>query len=124
MLKKHTALISGCYTLALLVVSLITLDFGGLETVVPSFGDKIFHFLAYGILTYLWASTINRYFKLSKFKAIIIVFLACTGFGIIIEVLQKVLTNSRHFDYYDIAANISGVILVSLFLLQYLKIRR
>ena len=106
MLKKQALLIAITYTVALLIFSLITLDIGGIETFAPSFGDKIFHFCAYALLVYLWSYTISVKYNISKNKVIIYVSVCAIIFGIIIEVLQKVLTNTRYFDVDDIVGEI------------------
>lgn len=120
-LKKHALLISSAYTIALLIVSLITLDLGGLDSIVPSYGDKIFHFCAYAVLTFLWFNTFNLKFKFSKIKTLLLAAIICMAFGIIIEVLQKVLTFTRYFDVADITANVLGVIFSALILLITVK---
>jgi len=97
------------------------MDFGGLDTLVPSYGDKIFHFCAYALLTWLWYRTFIIKLKCSKTKAIITVAILCTTFGIIIEVLQKVLTYTRFFDIEDIVANVLGVVIISMLLMIYKK---
>lgn len=117
MLKKQALLIAITYTVALLIFSLITLDIGGIETFAPSFGDKIFHFCAYALLVYLWSYTISVKYNISKNKVIIYVSVCAIIFGIIIEVLQKVLTNTRYFDVDDIVANVLGVLLTMFILL-------
>lgn len=117
MLKKQALLISIVYTIALLIVSLITIDLGGIEAFAPSFGDKIFHFCAYSLLAYTWYFTCKYKFNLGKFQSIYIVTICAALFGIIIEVLQKVLTYTRVFDVDDIVANVLGVLLTMFILL-------
>ncbi|MBP94014.1 VanZ like family protein [Bizionia echini] len=121
MLKKHALLISVAYTLTLFTVSLIRLDLNKIEDLVPSFSDKMFHFAAYGLLTCLWFYVIITRFNFTKMKTLLIVTSACIAFGIIIEVLQKELTNTRSFDLYDITANIGGVVIAASIVLLYKK---
>lgn len=121
MLKKQALLISILYTVALLVVSLITLDLGGIEAFAPSFGDKLFHFFAYSLLVYTWYFTCTCEFKMRKLRAIYMVTLCAALFGIIIEVLQKLLTNTRFFDVGDIMANGLGIMLTMFILLFNIK---
>ncbi len=78
------------------------------------YGDKIFHFLAYSVLTLFWFSAFVYYFKLKKSKAIVYAAILSVVFGILIEVLQGTFTVYRSLDVYDIVANTSGVILVVL----------
>tara|TARA_R100001377_G_scaffold65873_3_gene41156 strand:- start:224 stop:601 length:378 start_codon:yes stop_codon:yes gene_type:complete len=120
-LKKYALLISTVYTISLLTVSLIRLDFDKIEDIVPSFSDKLFHFAAYGLLTWFWFYTLKMKLSYSILKTLIVVAIACIAFGTIIEVLQKELTNTRFFDLYDIAANIGGVLITASLLLIYKK---
>ncbi|WP_191858162.1 VanZ family protein [Hanstruepera ponticola] len=114
MLKKRSVQIAVFYTVSLLIVSLITVDFGGLDSIVPSYGDKIFHFTAYGLLTLLWYYAIKHQFEFSKIKTLLLVGISCAVFGTIVEVLQKVLTISRFYDEADMLANILGVLFMSM----------
>lgn len=116
MLKKHSLLVSILYTIALIVFSLITIDLGGIESYAPSYGDKIFHFCAYALLTYTWYSTLKNTYNVSNKKAILYVSVCAFLFGIIIEVLQKVFTYTRFFDIDDITANSLGVLLTCIVL--------
>ncbi|SFZ90777.1 VanZ like family protein [Flaviramulus basaltis] len=78
-----------------------------------SFGDKIFHFSAYCLLTYLWFSAFLYSFKFKKKQAIFLAFIVSVIFGIIIEVLQDTMTVSRTLDVCDITANTLGALLAS-----------
>ncbi|EGV42669.2 teicoplanin resistance protein VanZ [Bizionia argentinensis JUB59] len=92
-----------------------------METIIPSFADKVFHFGAYGVLTGVWFYTFNYRYNMSRIKALLIISTACIAFGIIIEVLQKELTNTRYFDWYDILANVGGVLLATYLVLFFKK---
>jgi VanZ family protein len=81
-----------------------------------SFGDKIFHLLAYLLLTFLW---VNTFFLLVKTKKDIVlpyIALFCVVFGIVIEVLQATITAYRSADVFDVVANTAGVLLAVLIL--------
>jgi len=106
--KKTALLISVIYTLLLLIVCLISLEELPNEAVKK--GDKIFHFLAYSLLTWLWFNTLSKYFKHNTIKVIFITMVFCTLFGIIIEYLQGTLTTFRAADYKDVIANSIGVL--------------
>lgn len=115
MLKKNILLIITIgYSLALITVCLIKLN--NIPDIGVSFGDKIFHFLAYGLLTFLWFYTFIYAFRFKKKKAILSASILSVIFGIIIEVLQGSVTVSRQFDVYDVIANTMGVLLISLVL--------
>lgn len=79
-------------------------------------GDKIFHFLAYAILSFLWYFVF--YFKMSQTskRAILYAVFLAVVFGIIIEVLQGTLTTYRAFDVYDAIANSLGALLTGIVL--------
>lgn len=109
MLKKLLLLVSILYTLVLAGVCLIKIK--KLPEIGVSFGDKIFHFLAYMVLSFLWFNTFFNTFKLEKKKALTYAALFSIVFGIIIEVLQGTITVSRSSDVYDVMANTMGVFL-------------
>ena len=121
MLKKSLLYITISYSLALLAVSLIKLH--KLPNLGISFADKIFHFFAYSVLTVLWYSTFTYTLKFKKKRAIIYAALLSIIFGILIEVLQGSATVSRQLDFYDIVANTTGTLLVSLVLWLILNFR-
>ncbi|MEP1488136.1 MAG: VanZ family protein [Algibacter sp.] len=89
-----------------------------------SHGDKIFHFLAYCVLTFLWTYTFILKFKWSQKKAILVAAFGAMLYGILIEVLQGSVTTSRSFDYYDALANSLGAIITSLILMVKNRITR
>jgi VanZ family protein len=114
-LKKQVFLLTLIYTTALTVVCLIKIN--KLPSLGVSFTDKIYHFLAYTVLAFLWYSTFLFKFKFEKSKALIYASIFSIIFGIIIEVLQGVLTVYRAADFYDVVANTSGVLFVVIILL-------
>lgn len=109
MLKKLFILISVLYTVALATVCLIKIN--NIPDVGVSFGDKIFHFLSYTVLAFLWYSTFYKTFNFEKKKALMYATLFSILFGIIIEILQGTVTSSRSADLYDVMANTIGVFL-------------
>lgn len=122
MLKNKALLLSILYTIALTTLSLIKLDLDDVEEVIPSFSDKIFHFLAYFIFTWLWFNAFFYKFHFNKIKSISFSVLISIMFGIIIEVLQHLITTTRGFDILDIFANILGVIISAILINNYIKI--
>ena len=68
--------------------------------------DKVYHLIAYYTLGITW---LFAFYKLPKYKTVIII--SCILFGIIIELLQYLLTNYRTADYIDAIANSLGVLL-------------
>jgi VanZ family protein len=114
-LKKLSFLAALGYTIALATVCLIRLT--NLPDTGISFADKIFHFLAYGLLMLLWYFTFLFTFNVKGRKSILYALIFSVTFGIVIEVLQDTMTDSRALDVYDILANTLGASLVSLLLL-------
>lgn len=114
MLKKFALIIAISYSLVLAFVSLIKLN--NLPDIGVSFGDKIFHFLAYCVLAFLWFNPFVNTYNFKKKKAIYFSILISVVFGIIIEVLQETITVSRALDIYDVLANTVGVLTASLIL--------
>ena len=74
--------------------------------------DKMVHFIMYGVLSFLLLWTVDKVSKTRlKLQNLIVVILVSSGFGILMEILQKTLTTVRNFDIYDIIANIIGILL-------------
>lgn len=101
---------------------LVALTYGSLSNVsgIPeigfSFDDKIYHFLAYAILTvllynYLRTTHINHKIWVASGIAFI--------YGIIIEALQATVTSFRTPDYFDVIANTIGIVFVTLILFKF-----
>ncbi|WP_338731854.1 VanZ family protein [Mangrovimonas cancribranchiae] len=120
-MAKHSLLIAIAYTVVLTLACLISIDFNKVSDIAPSFSDKIFHFLAYALLTFLWMRAFIFHLKMLKQKAIRSSLLFSIIFGIIIEVLQMTLTSTRSFDFWDILSNTLGV-LFTVFVLSKSKI--
>lgn len=114
MLKKSALVLALIYSVALTFVSLVKLN--NVPDIGVSFGDKIFHFLAYCLLTFLWFFAFLFNFNFKNKRAIILAAILSVIFGIIIEVLQETITVSRAMDIYDVVANTSGVLLTVIIL--------
>lgn len=78
--------------------------------------DKIVHFGFYFVFVFSWINAIQP--KLTKNK-VKIVFVAIL-YGIIIEVLQAELTETRQADFYDALANTCGAV-TAYFFLKFVK---
>ncbi|GGZ74136.1 VanZ family protein [Algibacter mikhailovii] len=114
MLKKLILISAIGYTIVLATLSLVRLNNlpdGGI-----SFADKIFHCLAYALLTLFWFAVCAWTLNVRKKSAFVSVIIFAILFGIIIEVLQHTMTDYRELDVYDILANTLGVMLASLIL--------
>ncbi|MGB0776741.1 MAG: VanZ family protein [Flavobacteriaceae bacterium] len=93
---------------AITAIGIIVLSLTRIGAIVPSseitFLDKIAHTFAYLVLSFLWSYV----FRNSKRPWLLLVCL--TLFGVILEVLQRTLTDFRTFDYMDMVANFIGVL--------------
>lgn len=74
--------------------------------------DKTIHFLFYFVLTLLWYVALERKYKNRLLKFLIVG--PSIIYGIIIEILQGVLTQNRQADVYDALANSAGAFLALL----------
>ena len=111
-LKKWSLPLFVVYTIALTLGSLI--NTGGMPNLGSEFDDKIYHLIAYAIFTilsynYLLLKPIKHKLFYASLFAIV--------YGIIIEILQRVLTDNRTLDAIDVLANIIGVLLAVTILL-------
>lgn len=86
-------------------MSLINL--GGVPSLGSSMDDKIYHFMAYAVFTAIWYKALSFYNLNHKYVILIAIAIV---FGMVIEVLQSVLTDYRVSDVFDILANTLGVL--------------
>ena len=90
------------WTVTITLLSLISLN--KLPPITTfKFKDKIIHFMFYFVFVLLWSYALKE----NKVKIFYIVVFAI-AYGIIIEVLQSVLTTNREADVYDALANSFG----------------
>jgi VanZ family protein len=70
--------------------------------------DKAVHALMYFTLSFSWLKTLKKanYQKTSCFYKVLLLIVI---YGIIIEVLQEVVTPNRHGELNDVLANIVGI---------------
>lgn len=77
----------------------------------PKNGDKLVHILAYTIFSIFWF--VFFYVLIPKSSNLKVSLIKSCGFaivyGIIIEILQATLTNSRSADFNDFLANLIGI---------------
>jgi len=99
-------------TIAITIGSLISVK-NVIEIPPVKFFDKFLHISAYFMLTLSWLFAYEKSLKLKK-KGILIL-IAAFIYGTIIEVLQGVLTIYRQADYFDMLANLTGIIIAWLF---------
>nr|WP_321221671.1 VanZ family protein [uncultured Psychroserpens sp.] len=117
-LKKWALPILVIYVLALTIGSLAHLN--GMPSLGFSFEDKIRHFIAYFLFTVL----VYNYCKARNLtNAIPKAILSVIIYGIIIELLQKVMTSYRTLDVYDVLANSLGAVLAALIIIVRKKLK-
>jgi VanZ family protein len=85
--------------------------------------DKLYHFVAYFVLAFSWCLSLQK--RELNVKFMLWIGIAVILFGIILEVLQKYLTDYRTLDYGDALANSAGVLVAVLFFSSFFeKIQR
>ena len=88
---------------------------------VPENSDKIVHLLVYVFFVFLWFGFFYLTIEKQSFKgALLKSVLLAVSYGILIEILQGVATDSRSADFNDLLANCIGV-LVGVFLIFLIK---
>lgn len=121
-MRKTLPIISFGYSLLLLYVCLVNVN----EVVeIPSYNDKLTHLIAYFLFTSVWFLFFYGFQKKTKKQALTRSFIFAIVFGIIIEVLQKVLTEHRQADYKDVIANVIGALIAVIIinLITYWKVK-
>jgi VanZ family protein len=103
LLKDKLILLAIAITIVVLGLSLIKMPDTGVSIINI---DKVYHSFAYFTLTIVW---LLSFYKVPQKKHLIT--LSCIIFGIIIEVLQKVLTDYRTGEILDVFANSLGSLL-------------
>ena len=110
LLENNAIYIAVFFTISILAGSLIRSEFIVVKSISTS--DKTYHLIAYFLLMLSW---LYAFFKKEKFqKNVKYIILGCFIFGIIIEILQEVITSYRTASYLDIIANTVGVLLAVL----------
>jgi len=107
---KTLIYISLSITIAIAVVSLMPIN----QQIAPhvQFLDKVVHAVMYFVLSFSWLKTFSGINKsVYYFYSILLIVLL---YGIIIEVLQSVLTTYRKGDFYDVMANLVGIIIAGI----------
>ncbi|WP_456376002.1 VanZ family protein [Lutibacter sp.] len=110
--RKVYFLVAISFTIAITIGSLISVK-NVIELPPVKFFDKFLHTSAYFLLTLSWLFTYikSRRIKNKGILIAIIIFI----YGIIIEILQGVLTIYRQADYFDILANFTGIVIAWVF---------
>ena len=107
LLEDNAIYIAVFFTISITIGSLVKSDFIVVKSI--SVSDKIYHLIAYFLLMLSWLYVFCK--KETFQKNVKYVILGCIIFGIIIEILQGVITSYRTASYLDIVANTIGVLL-------------
>ena len=105
--ERNFLLLAIIWTVLITVASLVSSS--AIPKVNLLWNDKIVHFLFYFFFVVFWSFALHKNFYLKKYSFIIVVF--AIVYGIIIEVLQELLTTTREPDLYDVFANALGAII-------------
>ena len=97
------------------ITTLSLVSLSGLPKISPQNGDKYVHFIFYFVLTLLLI--LNIVGETSLKNAIIISFLLAVFYGIIIELLQGVLTENRKPEVADVFSNSFGSLVATIVVL-------
>lgn len=97
-------LLAVAWTVLITVLSLISFERTPSFMLQLPFKDKLVHFIFYFVFVVLWCFGLH---KTDKIKILLI----AVVYGIIIEILQYVLTENRTADFYDVLANSLGAFL-------------
>ena len=104
MVKKLLLLVAVFYTILLIVFSLISID--GIPDLGSDMDDKIYHVIAYLILSTLWGTYAKKERNLIQVYSVAIM---AISLGASLEILQYLVNPDRTFDLLDILANTIGV---------------
>jgi len=109
--KDNTIAVAIVITISIVYLSLVKVS--GLKPIVSiKHLDKYEHALAYFGLMLSWLFVFEKFNKKRIFRFLIV--LAVFLFGMLMELLQQMLTTSRQADVYDVFANTSGIIIAYL----------
>ncbi len=113
--KKSLFFFAVIWTVLITILSLITVE-GMKSDIALAHKDKIVHFVFYFIFVLFWFSVKKTGSNLKKISRT--VFLWAVGYGMLMELLQNLLTDNRTADVLDVLANTLGA-LVALLLINY-----
>lgn len=118
-MHKHLAL-----TLVVVYITLLTVfslvNIADMPRLGSTFDDKIYHFIAYTILTFL----LNNYFiNIYLKRSVVLAAFTALSYGVCMEFLQNLLTNTRTYDIYDIRADAFGIIFGAIICIGYKKLK-
>ena len=114
-MHKKNLLLLALFLWVICITTLSLTSFNSFPKIAPVNSDKYVHFVFYFILTLLLV--LNALNKTTLRKVVVFSFLATVFYGIIIEILQGVLTEDRKPELADVLSNTVGSFLASIFIL-------
>nr|WP_294774246.1 VanZ family protein [uncultured Flavobacterium sp.] len=118
MLKKSILSLAIGWTFLIAVLCLYR--FGDLPKIKVSGIDKYVHFTFHFVFTLLWGYYVWLQPYRFALKKLFIIVLISLCYGILIEFLQEIFTQTRHADIMDVLANFTGA-MTALLLFIWLK---
>ena len=103
---KLRSLLAIIITFSIAVGSLLPQD--KINPNIVTLSDKVIHIIAYFVLTYAWLYVFDFTLKKNHKTGLI---LTIFFYGIIIEAIQYIMTDSRQADIFDVVANVIGILL-------------
>ncbi|MCF6131070.1 VanZ family protein [Flavobacterium wongokense] len=86
--------------------------------------DKYVHITLHFVFTMLWGFYSRQKWNQIELKRIFIVVLFSIGYGILIEILQELVTTTRHADILDVLANFTGAMIAFLTFVLIKKLKK
>jgi len=102
LLKRNSLWLAILVTIAIALLSLIKIE--STQPINIKYLDKLLHLISYVVLSFLWFTAFI------KSKKIILVFISCIAYGVLLEFLQAQ-TGYRTYEYADMLANSLGVLI-------------
>lgn len=107
LLERKFLIIAIVWTSLIAILCLISLN--NVPSIPVKGKDKVVHFLFYFGYVIFW-------YKAFRNSKLFLVVISALFYGIIIEVLQPIITTTREADFYDVIANSLGAFSAMLFL--------
>lgn len=102
------------WTIVVIIGSLLPSAFVKIQALDSISGsDKFLHLSMYAVASFLWLAGLKD--ESSKLNKYFVVVLILSSMGLVIEVLQVLITVGRFFEWYDALANFAGTIFGALF---------
>ncbi|MBL4604822.1 MAG: VanZ family protein [Flavobacteriaceae bacterium] len=98
--------------ITILIAALSLLKFQSKTMISIPSSDKVYHGIAYYFLMISWLYTFSQKEKFHNVAKYLII--GCFIYGIVIEILQGVITSYRTASFLDILANFGGIVIAVL----------